>query len=273
MFSIEFLHEIRAHELEFIVRHLPAGARILEIGGGTGAQARELAARGYDVVSVDLPASTYSEARVFPIIEYDGTRLPFGDSVFDVVLSSNVLEHVKDLDAMFAEFDRVLKPEGYGVHVMPTGAWRLWTNVAGYADCVQRLLPVLPRLIPRGAARAHLRSVWRALHEVLGLLRAYAVPARHGEVGNALTEIHTFSRRWWLSELARRGFQVERAVPMSLFYTGHMVFGARLSLRQRERLAGMLGSACVLYRFGRRSDRVKHRTGGGVEPWIVHKDR
>lgn len=252
MFSIDFLHEIRAHELAWIVRHLPPDSRILEIGGGTGAQARELTERGFDVVSIDLPASTYSEARVFPIIEYDGRRLPFRSEVFDVMLSSNVLEHVKDLQSMFAEFDRVLKPDGYCIHVMPTGAWRWWTNVASYVEACQRLCPVVPRLLPRGLSRGHLGNVRHALRDLAGLFRAYAVPPRHGDVGNAFTEIYTFSRRWWLKELARSGFTIELAEPMGLFYTGHMVFGAKLSLARRQRLSGILGSACVLYKFKRR---------------------
>lgn len=253
MFSIEFLHEIRAHELAWITRHLPPASRILEIGGGTGAQARELTERGFDVVSVDLPASTYSTARVFPIIEYDGRRLPFRSEAFDIVLSSNVLEHVSDLQSMFAEFDRVLKPDGYGVHVMPTGAWRWWTNMASYVEACQRLAPIVPRLFPRSLRRGQLGNVRHALREFTGTLRAYAVPPRHGEAGNALTEIYTFSRRWWLRELTRSGFTIDLAEPMGLFYTGHMVLGPRLPLPQRQRLSAVLGSACVLYKIRRRT--------------------
>ena len=69
MFSIEFLHQIRRHEIAFVERHLPPGIRILEIGGGTGFQAKLLAEHGYDVASIDIPQSNYAEERVFPVLD------------------------------------------------------------------------------------------------------------------------------------------------------------------------------------------------------------
>lgn len=39
--------------------------------------------------------------------------LPYNDSIFDMVLCKNVLEHVLDLNAVIKEFDRILKPNGY----------------------------------------------------------------------------------------------------------------------------------------------------------------
>ena len=139
MFSIEFLHIIRRHEIAFLKRHLPTGVRILEIGGGTGFQAKLLAEHGYDVESIDIPQSNYAEERVFPVLDYDGATIPFPDDSFDVVFSSNVLEHIRDRVRLYAEIDRVLKPGGYGLHAMPTGVWRFWTITTYYLWAAQRL--------------------------------------------------------------------------------------------------------------------------------------
>src|SRR5436309_261412 len=97
MFSIEFLHTIREHEIEMISKHFAPGARILEIGGGTGYQAKLLADRGFKVATIDVGTSNYKDERVFPVTEYDGKVFPFPDATFDVVFSSNVLEHIADL--------------------------------------------------------------------------------------------------------------------------------------------------------------------------------
>lgn len=247
MFSVEFLNVLRAYELAFIERYLARGAKILEIGGGTGVQARELSSRGYDVVSIDLPASGYAHDRVFPIIEYDGRKLPFDDASFDIVLSSNVLEHVPDLGALYQEFERVLKPGGYGVHVMPTGTWRGWTIVANYVEMLQRIFPLAPGLLPRRLHWREGRRMLQVLANAAKLVVVYGIPPRHGEFGNAFTEIRTFSRRWWLRHLDRHGYAIEAAEPMGLFYTGHMVLGMRLGMERRTRLAQWLGSSCVLY--------------------------
>lgn len=46
------------------------------------------------------------------IIYYDGKTLPFSDEFFDSIFSSEVFEHVFNLDDILSELNRVLKPEG-----------------------------------------------------------------------------------------------------------------------------------------------------------------
>jgi SAM-dependent methyltransferase len=45
--------------------------------------------------------------------------LTFPDKVFDVVINSDVLEHVADLDSALSEIKRVLKPGGFHVFTIP----------------------------------------------------------------------------------------------------------------------------------------------------------
>jgi len=45
-------------------------------------------------------------------ILYDGKEIPFDKEVFDSILTSEVLEHVPNVDACLKEFYRVLKPNG-----------------------------------------------------------------------------------------------------------------------------------------------------------------
>jgi len=247
--SLEFLHRIRDHELETVARHLPPGARILELGGGTGYQARQLVARGFSVASVDVGTSIYRQQRVYPVLEYDGRTLPFSDGVFDVVFSSNVLEHVRDLDRIHREIVRVLKPDGCCVHVMPSPAWRLWTSVTNYLEFVRGLARTMRAVFPRGQAAAQRMGVMRGLRRVAGLVKAHAIPERHGETGNAFTELWTFSRRAWVGHFLRNRFEVVAVQPMDLFYTGYNILGPRWSLAGRQRAARLLGCASVLYRL------------------------
>ncbi len=48
-----------------------------------------------------------------------GQPWPFEDESFDVVVSNQVGEHVKDMRFFMSECGRVLKPGGFGVHVFP----------------------------------------------------------------------------------------------------------------------------------------------------------
>lgn len=247
MFNVEFLHVIREFEYKKIVQRFLPNAQILEIGGGTGYQAKRLIEDGYVVDSIDIPNSNYVGQLEFPVQPYNGRNIPFPDGSFDIVFSSNVLEHVLDLPYLQAEMKRVLKPGGYCVHLMPTGAWRFWTNVAHYTELFQRLLGLTPRLIPKGPSRCALSDSLNVIRLMVGTAKHYAIVPRHGETGNALSEIVSFSSRHWRKHFLSQHFAIDEATPAGLFYTGHMVLGNRLSLGMRQKLAKWLGSACVIY--------------------------
>lgn len=205
------LKAIREYELDIVLGLLPAGGRLLEIGAGTGWQAQALASRGYEVSAIDMPSSNYQGDRIWPIIDYDGRTIPFGDGTFDIVFSSSVLEHIPHLQAFQKEIHRVLKRDGLVLHVLPSGSWRFWTNLSH-------------------------------------LLKHWTLPGAHGEhAGNPLMEIHCFSRRWWTRLFTETGWRVVRQDSNRLFYTGNLLMGSRLSLNVRNKMSHALGSSCNIF--------------------------
>ena len=249
MFNIAHLNNLRAAEIEKIIAHLrPKGARLLEIGAGTGRQAQELASRGYDVAAIEIPDSNYTSERLFPIIDYDGRRIPFPDASFDIVFSSNVLEHVPDLVQMHAEVRRVLKPDGYAVHVIPTHAWRFWTTLSQIPTGFQHAAALGRQLWP---PLFQSRSRWRACAGAWLLACKHIAGGfwqrRHGERGNTITETWLFHPAWCRRNFRQNGFEIIRDEPMGLFYTGNMLFGQTWSLESRARAARWLGSACHIF--------------------------
>ena len=243
VFNNDDLHHIRADELNFLASRLRADGTLLELGAGTGFQARELTNRGFDVKAIDLPKSAYSNSRVFPILDYNGTEIPFSDSSFDVVFSSHVLEHVLNVPALLKETRRVLKPGGYAVHAIPNSNWRLFTTLAGPVDFVPFLAASLTNTVPKPSARKRRGPV---MEFARGTAARFA-PLAHGERGNALTELVTFSKRHWIKQFERNGFEVVRTEPMNLFYTGWCLLGRRMPIEIRRRIAQTLGSVCYLY--------------------------
>jgi SAM-dependent methyltransferase len=257
MFSVAHLNKLRLHETERIVGFLTPGARILEIGAGTGQQAAELSARGFQIAAIEIQASNYAEERLFDIVDYDGRTLPFPDHSFDIIFSSNVLEHVPDLRSLHAEIRRVLVPNGYCVHVLPTHSWRFWTTLSSfpdaflYAGTTARSLIPNPRLNRNEIRR--LRSSWLA---VAKRCASAFFQRRHGERGNLISETWLFHPSWWRRNFIENGFEIIRDEPMGLFYTGNMLLGARWSFASRHRVSAFLGSACHVFKISRRNNAL-----------------
>lgn len=96
---------------------LTDGMRVLDIATGTGLVAREaLAIVGPEghVVGLDPSAGMLAEAGTLdiPLIRGLGERLPCRDESFDFVSMGFALRHVADLEALFSEMRRVLRPGG-----------------------------------------------------------------------------------------------------------------------------------------------------------------
>lgn len=240
---------IREAELRTLVPYLPMGARILEIGGGSGWQAAALARLGFSVESVDLESNPYRETLEWPIGIYDGVRLPFPDHSFDLVFSSNVLEHVENLDALLRDMARVVKPRGIGLHLMPTPQWRLLTFVTHYpwlVGVIVRLLTGKPVGLGRSTA-SQPRSKWR-------LLRSALAAPRHGEHGSAVGELWSFRRAAWVKRLSRLGWRLEADWGVGILYSGYFVLHPWLGLHGRRKAASLFGSSCRGYLLRREAN-------------------
>lgn len=234
MISSDYVNWVRSAEMRLLQPFLPASGRILEIGAGSGAQSRVLAERGLDVEAIDLATSAYAGARVFPVKDYDGRRIPFPDVDFDAVFSSNTLEHVPDLTGMHAEIRRVLKPGGLAVHVLPTHWWRFWTTLVSLPQAVRRLAQA-------GSGTPFSRALRNSAEAI--------APVRHGERGNFLSELWYFHPSWWRRNFREHGFEIVTDRPLGLFYTGHGFRGEAMALGRRAKLARQLGSATHVFQL------------------------
>jgi len=240
--NFELVERIRRDELDRVLALLPGAGRVLDVGAGAGWQSRALAEAGYRVEAIEREQSSYRDKRVWQVTTYDGERVPFPDASFDIVFSSNVLEHVPHVEALQAELLRVLAPGGVAVHVLPTPSWRVSTTLTHYPDLLKRLIARLrPRrrpADPAGAARAGPSRP--ALRDLL-------IPPRHGTFGNVLSEAWWFSRRRWLPLFMRTGWDVAGVHPVRLFYSGNLLLGALLPLPARRLLSRLLGSSGLVY--------------------------
>jgi SAM-dependent methyltransferase len=95
----------------FIASVLPAKARVLEVGCGRGAVARDLATRGFDVTALDLTLRDLVPAPGVRFIEADFRR--FKHEAFDAVVFTSSLHHITPLGDAIARAARLLETGGY----------------------------------------------------------------------------------------------------------------------------------------------------------------
>ena len=110
--------ELFALRRDFLLRHLPDGARVLDVGCGEGAFSAALAEAGARPIAVDVADEPLRRLRArFPQLDevrraQAGEPLPLADDEADAVWAGEVVEHVVDVGAFCSELRRVLKPGG-----------------------------------------------------------------------------------------------------------------------------------------------------------------
>lgn len=220
-----YLHALRERETALIFsRFSPATfACGLELGAGDGFQSRLLAGYVRQLIVTDYrPAILAQPAR--PGITYrlcDAERVDevFAPAQFDLIFSSNLLEHLPDVPRGLAGVRRVLADDGIAIHVVPSPFWKLCHVVGFYPNAV---VSRLDRLSARRAARlagapAMTGEEWDNNPKTAGrrysYLRRLVAPVPHGVSAGNLAEFSAFSPRRWRAEFAAAGFRVAAVLP------------------------------------------------------------
>lgn len=161
--------------LELIEADLQPGRRLLEVGCGIGLLARFLHDEGYDITGIEpgasgfgfMPAIGRAILSLEPALPADHWRICGAEALdpavfgsFDVIYSTNVLEHIPDLPGAFRGMAAVLASQGRMVHLCPN------YTVPYEPHFGIPLLPLVPGLTRHLAPRvvARLPGVWEELN-------------------------------------------------------------------------------------------------------------
>lgn len=125
---------------------------MLDVGCGDGRLARAIRSRcpGVQIHGCDLSGAALARSSGLDRherVDLDGGRLPAEDAQFDLVIASEVLEHLVHPDRAVAECARVLQPGGHLLVTVP--------NVAFWRFRLQALLGDVPSVT---ADERHLHS-------------------------------------------------------------------------------------------------------------------
>jgi SAM-dependent methyltransferase len=177
----------QARMLAAVLAQRPGAQRIVDVGCGDGSATylvSSLNARN-TVIGVDWSATALARARARGLLVVQGgidaAGLPLPDGCADVVIMSELIEHLVDTDTAVDEVRRVLRPGG--ILLLSTPNLAAWFNRGLVGLGIQ---PVFSEVSLRGI-------YGRPGHEVVGHLRL-------------------FTRRALVEFLAARGFRCERVL-------------------------------------------------------------
>lgn len=111
---------------EFLAKHIPSGAKALNIGVGNGYLESVLSEKGVDVSCLDPSDAAIEKIREKLNLEAKAQAgysqsIPFPDNSFDFVIMSEVLEHLGNeiIEKTLIEVKRVLKQGGAFIGTVP----------------------------------------------------------------------------------------------------------------------------------------------------------
>ena len=185
----DWFRHVRLREFEYILPALgnKRFKHALEIGSGDGVQSELLAALCEKLICSDVDRKRLDSRQEMNMpdnvshIILDATDMSrFPDNTFDLVYSSNVMEHVEEVDRCIRETHRVLKPSGIGVHSMPSRHWK----------------------------------IFNILYRIVKLRR----PRIHGVERTNIREYIAFGLDVWTEKFKNTGYDIQRIYGMPFYY-------------------------------------------------------
>lgn len=135
---------------------LPGGSLVLDLACGTGDLCTELRRKGYRAVGVDFSHGMLTSASTTaPLVEADILRLPVRDAAVEGATCGFALRNVVDLDDLFREAARVVRPGGR-VAFLETSEPDNPLLRTGHRVYFRRIVPMIGGLLSDRAAYRYL---------------------------------------------------------------------------------------------------------------------
>ncbi len=135
---------------------LPAGSTVVDLACGTGDFLRILTDAGLRPFGIDLSWGMLAANRTgAPLVEADASALPVADRSVDGITCGYALRNFTDLESVFREFERVVRPGGR-LCILEVAEPEHGLLRVGDRIWFRRVVPVIGGMLSDGAAYRYL---------------------------------------------------------------------------------------------------------------------
>ena len=269
---IKQLHKFREREMQLIFErcHEEMFGCGLELGAGDGFQTQLLKRYVSSLVCTELNERRLERISLgglkYCICDAEKISEYFEPKTFDIVFSSNLLEHLPNVQSCLSGIHSVLKDDGISIHLMPNPIWKFCHLIFFYPNLA---LTILEHIF---TYESYIKLIERSKKKQLGANsycgdnikvkneKSWIVgklwPQPHGAYCSNFVEFKMFSKTRWVTEFAKGGFEVVN-VTTSPFSSGY-----RVGLESLRSLIEKLGIGTeyiyISIKKGNDSSYVKH---------------
>ncbi len=217
-----YIHNLRRREIEALSGVLDGKhyGNILEMGGGDGYQSKILSKYSDNVYCVDLNINRFdkrNDSINYVVCDAEQIDRQFPEGFFDLIFSSNVLEHLEFPRRALCGVHHILKGSGLSVHIIPNSFSAVIRIILWYPGILFRVLRKVLRDVQAGSegmAQANrdrddnrgnnlkTESMYKSnLHRIL-------LPRPHGVSKTVFKEFQAWKKTKWCLEFEKSGFRI-----------------------------------------------------------------
>ena len=208
----EHLHQFRKRELDLAFKAVEYKTfkKGLELGAGDGFQSKLLVEYIDNLIATDLNEERLSLNSAIPKVKYkilDAEKVgdSFEKETFDIVYSSNLMEHLPNVRDCFRGIHKVLKTDGLVIHIMPSPGWRFFATLLHFPSKLVNILGRITGKVKTNKTKGNNLKVNRVKESKL---KNFFIPKPHGISSNSISEFFAFRKSKWIKDFEATDFEI-----------------------------------------------------------------
>ena len=262
-----YLHDLRREEANRIFENCPENTfnHTLEIGAGDGFLSQILSRYTENLICTEINEDRLCKNELsnvrYQTLDAEKISEAFAPETFDLVFSSNLLEHLPNADKTLRGIHSILIDNGISIHVLPNRTWKITTVLCYIPNRITLTIDKLMagRLFKRrpGHKFGHsCKAKYGGNNQKIGRkkqsrLTKLFLPPVHGISDNTFREFQAFGEKRWIQRFESAGFDIVATKKMP--FTSGYGFGFKHVKKLMEQLGLSSGTAFVICKRGYKS--------------------